>query len=687
MKNKLLYIICILLVFSCKPEKPTWESSYIVPILSTSLNINKLVNDTVLKVENDESVTLVYKQNLNTTYLNDFVQIPNTGFERNYKLSNVNLNDQQFNQQITLGMLAQSWPGWGVLILANNGSNLTLPDITNVTAGPFQASIQNVFQSATLNNGFLDIEVTNNLPVDLTNVEFEISNAGSGTVLVTHTFPILDSGVTQSASFNMAGKTIEGNLEIRLLNMDVEGNGDTYTINTSDAIDLKMTLRNLQIQTATAIFPQQDIINENVVARLALGEPKLKQATISTGQLEIEIVSTVEEEIIFDYKFPKATKQGIPFEITETVLPATTQSSSSTTFTYDFSGYNLDLTGDMGTGSNLLTGQLLGRIDSTGNLVTLDLDDSIYINITIKDLEPDYVKGYLGSYRETVGPTVENFSLFNSFADGELLLENATTTFSIENSVGILGAMYVQQLQGENTKTGSKVDLQSSVVGAQIVVTKPTDNPLVPSYKRVILDPSNSNITDLINVTPDKLTYEFDLNLNPNIDSTNTDFQDFAYSTSYIKSDLGIELPLSLIANDLILKDTIFFDENQTLQIEGAKSGILNLIADNGFPIRTGLTLSLLGNDNSSLGFNNTILKEYTSSNDITSSTVIDGRSIDKIRSIVSFPMTEDDITSLINAQGVIITATFNTDQSNYLKIYNDYELLIKLTGEFNYQN
>ena len=41
-----------------------------------------------------------------------------------------------------------------------------------------------------------------------------------------------------------------------------------------------------------------------------------------------------------------------------------------------------------------------------------------------------------------------------------------------------------------------------------------------------------------------------------------------------------------------------------------------------------------------------------------------------------------------LRVSGIIITSSFNTvDEDNYLKIYDDYELLIKLTGEFYYQN
>ena len=86
MKNIFIYIICLVVAFSCKPKKPKWESGYLVPLLSTSLSINELVNDTVLRVEDDESITLIYQQNLSTIDLDNLVAIPNSGFEKNYKL-------------------------------------------------------------------------------------------------------------------------------------------------------------------------------------------------------------------------------------------------------------------------------------------------------------------------------------------------------------------------------------------------------------------------------------------------------------------------------------------------------------------------------------------------------------------------------------------------------------------------
>ena len=106
----------------------------------------------------------------------------------------------------------------------------------------------------------------------------------------------------------------------------------------------------------------------------------------------------------------------------------------------------------------------------------------------IKSLKPSYVKGFLGTYSEVIGPVEEKFVLFKNFTDGELLLEKVETIFTIENSVGIQGDLTINQLTGRNSRTEKVVNLTSSIIGNPIIIDKPTDKPLVPTFKTIILE-------------------------------------------------------------------------------------------------------------------------------------------------------------------------------------------------------
>jgi hypothetical protein len=102
---------------------------------------------------------------------------------------------------------------------------------------------------------------------------------------------------------------------------------------------------------------------------------------------------------------------------------------------------------------------------------------------------------------------------------------------------------------------------------------------------------------------------------------------------------------------------------------------------NNGFPFDAKLQLYLLNENNivtdSLFGYANTIVEAP-----INSSLRVTGKKLTKI----TVPVSENKMHLLYDTKKVVMKVRFNTSaQPQYIKIYSEYSIDIKLVGDFNY--
>jgi hypothetical protein len=133
------------------------------------------------------------------------------------------------------------------------------------------------------------------------------------------------------------------------------------------------------------------------------------------------------------------------------------------------------------------------------------------------------------------------------------------------------------------------------------------------------------------------------------------------------------------MAHNLTLTDTIDFSLSRPSGYD-INYGTLTLLADNGFPFSASAQMYLLDE-------NNSITDSLMNSGNTIVSAPIDalGKVIAKKRSTIPVTVTGTKLDNLYKAKKMIIIARFNTvNQPDYIKIYADYLLDLKLTGDFN---
>ncbi len=675
---------------SCKKNievKPSWETTLLVPILKSNLNLQNIVGDTIIQTNSDSSLQLVYESTLYSLKPGDGAfQIPDTVVKGTYNLTSLALANQAIVYSLSLGQAAQQMGPQGQFIITSNGTLAAIPPIVNQSSGDNDVNATQFFQTATLEHGFLDITIFNGFPIDISNIQFQIKNKISGTIVADTFFTNINSGSTSTKRVDLSGKTVEGTLVFKIIDLDSPGSAAAILIDTTDALQMTMQVTEMIVSSATAVFPSQDIINQDQETIYNLsGGAKLKFIDVHSGKLQMTVHSAIKQLVHFNYGFPGATDQfGGAINLTTDLPPAPQGGLSSLTQEYDLAGYRLDLTGLNHNSYNAFVNHIAASIDSTGQVQTLSFADSIYIDYGLVDVIPEYIEGFLGQQILTLGPEEVNFDLFKNIQSGSISLEDVNVGIDIENGVGVNARLNLYELTAVNSKKNQSVSLTNSLINSPQNLLRATDPPLTPSLMSFLLNTGNSNIKNLVEVLPDKMKYKIDLFINP--DGNTSNYNDFAYYNSPLNVNLNTSMPLSLQAVGLVFQDTVDFDlSNASAKgLDAIKDGVFTVFAENGFPLQASLQLYLYDEWG---GF----LDSLIVAPHIISAAALNSncKVTEVLRSTLQVQADANKMDRIRNAKKAVVRAIFDTKSTTacgvYTKIYSTYNLSVRLTGRFTY--
>lgn len=429
------------------------------------------------------------------------------------------------------------------------------------------------------------------------------------------------------------------------------------------------------------ITPGQDIYNQTTQETFDFKGAEVSRIDLSKGFISVDFTNTLQEPVVMTYKILSARKDGQYFQFTETIPAA----SGSTPYHYqkkfDLSGYSLDMRGQTLMASNHMVTASKVTLSSAANTVTLTAQDDFNMLITFEDLAISYAKGYFNQQQFSFGPSLSPLKLFSNFQSGSLDLESINIKLYIENNFGIDARCRFNEITAINTHSGHQVTLNSPVIGQTINIGRAleTFNPAQPVTPTVYhFDLNSSNILDLIENLPDQIRYSIDVESNPmgNISSGN----DFVYGGNYLTAYLDMEIPLSLIAQNLNLADTIDFSLGEVEDSRQVNGGELTLLADNGFPLDAQIMLVALDAQGNLMDV--LINHQPIQAAPLNSA----GFAPAPLRTTITIPLSRERINLLYMASKLYVAALFNTPANGqYIHIYDSYRLDLKVTGKFNY--
>jgi len=436
----------------------------------------------------------------------------------------------------------------------------------------------------------------------------------------------------------------------------------------------------LSLPVFVTVPPGQLIFFNNDKLKFKPGDAELRLVKIREGKLKMHIKGYLPGDVECVYAIPSATKNGQVLTVTQS-LPAANQNSFTEVIQQiDISGYWLNLSGN-GSETNTINTNLQVRASQYADTVQFNYGDSLVIAITYSDIIPEYAKGYFGAQQHSATLEKTAFGLFSLISSGSISFESIKLMLTITNGFGIDASCIIQELVAFNSRTNQNISLQSGLIGNTININAAKESgiankPVIPyewSYN-IEPDAAMSFITNL----PDSVAYSYGLKINPlgNVSGGN----DFVYYGSGIDISLDAELPLSLKANALTLTDTIDFDFSKAEQTRPVTGGRFLLIADNGFPFDAEIQVFLFdqnGDPTTTLFYTNLITHAPINT---------EGRATETRRSILEIPATPIKLYEIRRSKKAVVKVSFTTKPTDtYIHFYDDYELSIKITGDFSY--
>ncbi len=667
MKKIFLITLALISLLSCKHEleRPSWNTELLLPLVNSEINIKDILIDSTLNVHEDNNgfISLVYQQELTNINLDTILYVKDTLGVTKVVLDSLNFNDISITETTRLGEIL----GPIGRIAFPHQSTMNIPNMNGIIQDnniPVDAS--DYFESMTFYKGFLAISMYNGLPTELANVTIQLADAVNNNQIASFSFSSIPPISHVYDSIPLAGQTINKDLIAILSNIDIMASNGPVIINHWDAIVLDLEIKDIGFTDATAIFPEQrvaEILKEHYID---IGSAEIEKIKIDKGSVRVNSTSTLPDTGRIDYNIPSLTRNGKSFTSANIIPPS--NNGGFTSYDYNLDGYDIDLTGQNGRYGgdtiNTIYTEFFAFVDSSGELVNINQNDSFYSYIDL-NIIPEYAKGYLG--QDTIDITVDEIetSIFRNVLSGELDLESAKLTFNITNYLGADLQIKFDQLNMFNSITSITESAGFDFLSQFHTIPRASqfgeNNVLAPTFTDIKLDAAQ-----MLSILPNKIESELKIYLNPFGPTTEIGF---IYPEQTLNAGLHLEIPLSLMANNLTFIDTNIVEISQNNEVEIEK---IFLTINNGIPFDANINVMLYDELDNLIDtlFNNQLLlsakvdDNYLVTESTTSTLSANYNNSGKIRKIIT-------------------VASFNTQPNNrFIKIYSDYKMDINMSAK-----
>ena len=495
MKRRTLIFLAIFFT-SCALEKPdpdklpVWSTTLEAPIIQTTIDLNKFLEDsliTTLPVEEGEDSIFVF----NKTIELDSVEVGDK-----LKIDPIEKSFVQFASAVTVDSSTTSFTieydsvgldditaiidaEIGLIELDNIGAEETDPisfaDVmptslvmaieTAITAAggtaevlvdtvaliPQQKSVNfDSFTSATLNSGYIDVKIINNLFIPLgAPIYVDIKN-NIGTQIFQMTWDMeIAAGDSATAIQDVSGMSLPGSMLVEVSGTSNGSQGQQVAVTTADmssTFTVDLTAREFQVTQASAVVSAQSIADSSSIT-LDPSETLVEEAVISKGNFEITVTNSLPLTGMVSLTIP-----SLYFGSTDSTfkqnfnLPTDTLTISPV----DMTGWTMTM--DLGD-QFLNYHYLITTADTDTNIVTISQTDNVELDLGITDIYFSSLTGEIESQTIIEGGDVN--------IESESQIQSATISegqmdLLISNNIG--GVADVQLTVPELVLNGTGLD-------------------------------------------------------------------------------------------------------------------------------------------------------------------------------------------------------------------------------------
>lgn len=403
---------------------------------------------------------------------------------------------------------------------------------------------------------------------------------------------------------------------------------------------------------------------------------KLVEAIIRSGNLVFEVLDESETDLLCIFGIRSAVRNETDtFRLEEKVLNGELFSDN-----YDVGQYRMDLTGENGDTVNMLSYYLALIIHpDEPDEVTLYPNDKFSVDIRFESIILDYVRGYFGQNKFTVGPQESDVDLFGDLDVAGISIEEAEVVLEIKNSLGMEAYFNVNELLAINSASGQEVGLLSPMIDSNLYISAALDpNPgypeVIPKYHAY--DFSDSNFDELFSLMPDKISSTVSINTNISGDSTSLD--NFFYYDFPIEVYMMASVNQGIRVDDLLVSSTLDWNSN-SVELDKVKSGHLVLVYTNGFPFN--LDLEMVLEDEEHMVLDTLITEGYVAAGLLNADMRVEA----PIETRIAVELTDGIREAMKNAKYARYSIYINSAENEHVKIFADDVMALKIIGDFEY--
>ena len=676
MQKKLIFgfLTVVLMLGACKREPISWDNRVVAPLFKTKLGLGQIDTKYLKKDASDSSFILNY-ENLVYSYRMANVRAYDTGLTASFNLKKLKLSDQTIVQQITLGQIN---PVFKLL----NGQTADIPEQNQGNLSPVDIDASAFFETATLDSGYLDITIANNLPVNVKLVVFELTNAGDNSQVAYDSFTNIPMNGSVTKRIDLKNKTVTKQLKGSIKRLTTEASSGPVLIDASKGVDLRLTVSSLRPRYAIAAFPSQNVIEQDEGLTVFMGGAEVKYFRAKSGNLKIHLVSTIQEDMTMYFEIPSAKKNGVVLS-SVVKLPAAKPGGSSTRDEFfDLTNYIIDFRGknpDVKDTVNTFYQILIVRLDSSGRKVAIGLKDSIRLDYRMESLVPDYAIGFMGQSLTQTGDQKAPFDLFKGL-NGDFKFKDFKVSLVVKNGIGADGRVKINALKGENVFSKKSLALNTTPLNNDILITSPPFVRDAYTESEIVLDAGNSNIKQFMENLPQMLDYNLDMEVNPN--GNVSLYKDFVFDNSKVDIFLKVEAPASFSMGEFTLRDTQGIDLKSMGDVSRIKSAKMDVMVVNTFPLGAKLKMDLLDEQ-----MNYLTTLDIDPSDQVIVAGEMDAKGYPTVSGETAFTigLSKEKIISLKSAKFMAITTTL-LGTGNMMKIYDVSTIAVSTVVDFEYE-
>ncbi len=546
----------------------------------------------------DASVFILQRKDSIATYtladiVNKATGTITSNVSKNVTIGELSLQEFNLTKNTTLGTFSSAFSEPIKTLFATGG---TVP-FTSIPA--FSQTVNSItpmdditdFETVSLASGQLQLNVKNNFPFVITNLNVDLLDRGNGNTLITTiNIGTLAINETKTLVADLSNKMFSNKLAYRIPTLGCSGIAANTVVSPDATIAITAASSNMKMKSGRVKVPAQTLTTENIITSVSTGDPaqKLHEITVKSATANYTITKNIAVNFNVELEFPNIKEKGVVVKKTIAV------NSSSVTGSISFNNAVID----MASKPNEIVIKATASTVASSGFVNIQNTDVINISTNIGSVQVEGAKGQFGLFNITIPKTTQRFDFDFSFLHNSskpLIFDNPVLKLRYTNSFGIpISANMNITSTGLLNKT--PVALSAPVIN----IAYPKINNLGTEVKDSFqIAKNNSKIVDFLSILPNNIDFD------GNIQIKSDDRNEINYFTANSKINMGAEfsLPLKFSTENLILRDTIksgiLAPSESTDRYESAKLVVQH---NNSLPLKTTIDIiALTGTTTSSV--------------------------------------------------------------------------------------